>query len=138
MNRKELQDLSRLRRQEAAVLLKSRHYPGAYYLLGYSVEFALKAAIAKQTKKHDFPNKALVNKAYTHNLENLLKLAELQLALEKDMKENRALELNWAVVKDWTEQTRYQANILAAEAKDLYSACSARKNGILPWIRVRW
>lgn len=138
MNRNELQHLSRLRRQEAAVLLKSRNYPGAYYLLGYSVEFALKAAIAKQAKKHDFPNKELANKAYTHNLENLLKLAELQLALEQDMTENRALELNWAVVKDWTEQTRFQANILAAEAKDLYSACTSRKNGILPWIRERW
>ena len=107
-------------------------------ILGYSVECALKACIAKQTKRHDFPDKDLAKKTHVHNLEQLLKLAGLAQDLEKDARANKNLELNWAVVKDWKEISRYTAATSAAEAKDLYSACTARKNGILSWIRARW
>jgi HEPN domain-containing protein len=138
MNRRELQEISKLRRREARVLLKANHSAGAYYLLGYSVECALKACIAKQTKRHDFPDKDLAKKTHVHNLEQLLKLAGLAQDLEKDARANKNLELNWAVVKDWKEISRYTAATSAAEAKDLYSACTARKNGILSWIRARW
>jgi ferritin-like metal-binding protein YciE len=118
--------------------LKAKHYAGAYYLLGYSIECALKACIAKQTRRHDFPDRELATKAYVHNLEQLLKLAGLGPSLDADMAINKILEVNWAVVKDWKEIIRYTTLISAAEAKDLYSACTSRKNGVLPWIRVRW
>lgn len=138
MNRSDFQLISRLRQKEAATLLKAGHYPGAYYMAGYSVECALKACIAKQIKRHDFPSKDLINKAWVHDLEQLVKLAGLGTELEKDMKVNKALELNWAVVKDWKESARYETSISEARAKDLYSACVSRKNGILSWIRKRW
>lgn len=138
MNRLDLQALSRIRRREAATLLRAQHYAGAYYLLGYAIESAFKACIAKQTRRHDFPNKELANKAYSHNLETLLKLAGLEAELDADMRKNKALEVNWAVVKDWSEQTRYTTNISQTDASDLYSACTARKNGVLTWIRSKW
>jgi hypothetical protein len=138
MNRRDLQALSKLRRNEAAVLLKAKHYAGAYYLLGYSVECALKACVAKQIRRHDFPDKDLATRAYVHNLEQLLKLAGLGPALNAEMEVNKTLEVNWAVVKDWKEAARYASSISPAEAKDLYSACTSRKNGVLAWIRARW
>jgi HEPN domain-containing protein len=138
MNRIELQQLSRIRRREAAALLHAKLYPGAYYLIGYAVECALKACIARQTRRHDFPDKELVKKVFVHDLETLLRLAALGPDLEKDMKANKALELNWAVVKDWKESSRYIGAVSYADARDLYSACTGRKNGILPCIRVRW
>lgn len=138
MNRQELQEISRLRRREAAVLLKAKRFAGAYYLVGYSVECALKACIAKQTRKHDFPDKVIAQKAYVHNLEELLKLAGLERTLETDMKTSKNLELNWTVVKDWKETCRYTTSIADADARDLYAACTARKHGILSWIRDKW
>lgn len=120
MNRQDLQELSRLRRREAAVLLKSKHYAGAYYLLGYAVECALKACIAKQTKRYDFPDKHIAQKAYAHDPEQLLKVAGLEQDLKIEMSGNRYLEVNWAVVKDWRESCGYNANISAAEARDFY------------------
>jgi hypothetical protein len=54
------------------------------------------------------------------------------------MKENKSLEINWAVVKDWKESVRYEVTISDIQSKDFYSACTARKNGILPWIKKRW
>lgn len=138
MNRQDLQELSKIRRREAAALLKAKQYSGAYYLLGYSVECALKACIAKQTNRYDFPNKALANKAHVHNLEQLIKLAGLENDLDNDIKTNRTLEVNWAVVKDWKETSRYTCTITPADAKDLYSACTSRTNGILSWIKNKW
>jgi hypothetical protein len=138
MNRQELQALSKNRRQEAAALLKSKHYSGAYYLLGYSIECALKACIAKQINKHDFPNKDLANKAHVHDLEKLLNLSGLESAFQAEAVKNKPFEVNWAVVKDWKETSRYNCTITAADARDLYSACTSRKNGILTWIRKKW
>lgn len=138
MNRQELQEISRIRKREAAALIKAKRSAGAYYLVGYAVECALKACIAKQIKRHDFPEKDLAHKAYVHNLEQLLKVAGLEHALETDMKTNKALQLNWTVVKDWKETCRYTTNITDNDARDLYAACTARKNGILPWIRSKW
>lgn len=138
LTRKQLQQIARMRRSEASALLKAKHYPGAYYLIGYAVECALKACIAKQTRRHDFPNKELANRAYTHDLENLLKLSGLETELDKAVAADKILEVNWAVVKDWDETSRYETQISAQQAKDMYSACTATKHGILAWIRKRW
>ena len=138
MNRQELQQLANLRRADAAALLREKRFGAAYYLMGYAVECALKACIAKQTRRYDFPDKQLASKAWTHNLESLMKLAGTWPDLEKDMRANRALELNWAVVKDWSEHVRYELKISKCQAQDLYSACTARTHGILSWIRQRW
>jgi hypothetical protein len=101
------------------------------------VECALKACVAKQVKRYDFPDKKLANEAFTHNLEQLVRVAGLASEFENDRKARAALDLNWAVVKDWSESTRYEIGITEAQARDLYSACTGR-NGILPWIRKRW
>jgi len=138
MTRAELQAISRQRRREAAALLRSRMYPGAYYLVGYSVECALKACIAKQTNRYDFPNKRLAAESWTHDLEKLVQLAGIGPDLDRDTKASPALQLNWAITKDWSESVRYDLTITAAEARDLYSACTRRRNGILPWIRNKW
>lgn len=86
MNRDTLQRISSLRRKEAATLLKSGHFPGAYYLAGYAIECALKACIAKQTAKHDFPNERLAQDCWTHDLERLVQLSGIGAALAADVK----------------------------------------------------
>lgn len=134
MNREEFQKLSKLRRKEAYYLLKVKQYAGAYYLLGYAVECALKACIAKQTKKYDFPDKNIANKSHVHDLEQLLSLA----GLREDLRTNNSLMLNWSIVKDWNETKRYERNISPSKTKDFYFACTSRKNGVLSWIKTKW
>jgi HEPN domain-containing protein len=138
MNRDALQRVSVQRRREAAALLRAGFYPGAYYLVGYAVECALKACIAKQTARYDFPNKRLAQQAWTHNLEELIGLAGLGPDLLRDRKASPKLSINWAITKDWDEGSRYDVTITRAQARDLYSACTARQNGVLTWIRQRW
>lgn len=138
MNRSDFKQVSQTRVAEASALLNAGHYPGAYYLIGYSIECALKACVAKQVKRHDFPDKKLANEAFVHDLEKLVRVAGLAPAFERDRRANRALDLNWAVVKDWSETSRYELGITEAQARDLYNACTEHKNGILPWIKKRW
>jgi hypothetical protein len=82
MDRKDLRALSRVRLSEARALLKAGLPDGAYYLAGYAVECALKACIAKETQRYEFPEKKRVNASYTHNLEELVRVAELQDGLQ--------------------------------------------------------
>ena len=137
MTRENFHKVSSLRVQEALTLLRAGHYPGAYYLIGYAVECALKACVAKQVKQYDFPDKKLANEAFTHDLEKLIRVAGLSPDFESDRKKDPALELNWAIVKDWSETVRYEVDITEFQARDLYSACTGR-NGVLPWVKKRW
>ena len=136
VTRREFQKLADLRVQEAAVLLHNREMQGAYYLAGYAIECALKACIAKETKRHDFPPKPEdVRDVYTHDLKKLLRLAGLDKQLENDMQGNPALAINWGVVKDWDEKSRYVVSGL--NGKDMHRAVTG-PDGVLTWIKQRW
>src|SRR5215467_363676 len=92
VTRREFQRLAELRANEASILAQRGKQQGAYYLAGYAVECALKACIAKQTRRNEFPPKPdYVRKAYTHDLIELLRLAGLDKQLEADMKLNAVL-----------------------------------------------
>lgn len=138
MNRGELQQLAELRIMEARILLDAGSYPGAYYLAGYAVECALKACIARQTKEYDFPSREIVNKSWTHNLKQLLNLAELKDSLESDMKLNKNLDTFWAIVVNWPGEKRYELGVTQNEAKNLCDAISDPVNGVLQWLKKWW
>jgi len=138
MNRAELQAISKLRTREAKTLLDAGNFEGSYYLMGYAVECALKSAIAKKTKRHDFPDKSAAQASHTHNLEELLRQGGLNTRLTADASSMPQLTVNWAVVKDWRETARYQSAIGQPKATDLYKACMSRKYGVLTWIKKYW
>jgi hypothetical protein len=130
------QRLAELRAQEAGILAQNRKQQGAYYLAGYAVECALKACIARETKRHEFPPKRdYVAQVYTHNLKNLLKLAGLEKQLENDMRANSALAINWGIIQDWDEEKRYVTSGL--RGKDMHAALIG-PNGVLTWIKRHW
>lgn len=135
MNRDELKELTLIRLEDARVLLDSGRYEGAYYLFGYVVECGLKACIAKQTKQYDFPDRRTVNDSYTHDLTKLIKIAGLPL--EQEMGKNEDFADNWSVVKEWSEESRYE-KISENAARDLHSAVVDVKYGVLQWIKRHW
>lgn len=138
MNRKDFQNLAALRVRDAKVLLDSGRFEGAYYLLGYAIECALKACIAKQTRRYTFPEKEFAHKVWTHNLNDLVKLAGLETERIHEGKTNPAFETNWAIVKDWTEKARYEHIVKSSKARDFYSAVVNRKSGVLTWLKKHW
>lgn len=88
MNRSDLQALARVRLAEAQALVRAARPDGAYYLAGYAVECALKACIARQTQRYEFPDKKIVDASYTHNLKELVRVANLE-DLRRDCRQGR-------------------------------------------------
>jgi hypothetical protein len=137
VDRRELQLLSRVRLREAKGLANLGLHDGAYYLAGYAVECALKARIAKATRKHDFPDKKKADASYRHNLRELLKVANLEEARLEQAKRDPVFRNNWDVVQSWSEESRYRFNS-AEDARALVEAVSHRNHGVLRWIKQHW
>lgn len=138
MNRNDFRDLALIRLKEAKILLDNKGWEGAYYLCGYAVECGLKACIAKKTKEHDFPPpRATIEKYYTHDLDSLMKATGQDVQLKMDMAKDKDLELNWNLVVNWKEISRYEKHS-DKEASDLYSAIADSRHGVLEWIKQHW
>ncbi len=136
MNRQDLQNLALTRLEEVEVLLNNHQYSGAYYLSGYVIECALKACIAKQTQKFDFPDKKTVMDSYTHDLEKLVKVAKLDTQF-KDILKDPNFSSRWSMVKDWSEESRYQIHN-RQKALDIYSAITDPNHGVLQWLQQHY
>jgi hypothetical protein len=131
-SRADFEKLIDLRMEEAKLLLDQKYWDGAYYLVGYVVEYALKIRIISQLMKSDsFPEKKLAENYYKHDLTLLRKLADLDVEMDNDA----SVGPQWEIVKDWSEQTRYQIGKTEKEATGLYDAIEKE---VLPWIRARW
>jgi len=124
--------LSRKRIQEAKILFKEGFNSGAYYLAGYSIEFALKAYYCKQML---FPPKDTKD-LYCHSLNTLFQSCGLLGEFEKDMKKNPKLGAAWGTVKEWSEEARYKTFKKEVTANFL-DAINNLHNGVLIWIKKK-
>jgi hypothetical protein len=117
--------------------LALRHSSGAYYLAGYAVEFGLKAAIAKATARHEFPDKVRANESWKHDLASLVKTANLDLTRQDASRKDPIFSANWDLVARWNEQSRYSEKEYIA-AKALIDAISQRQHGVMVWLIRHW
>ena len=133
------QQLARLRLEEAKTLLQDNQSSGAFYLAGYTVECALKAIIAKQFRGDEIPDKALVNRVYTHDLSDLLRLAGLESELDAARRGDSELDRRWSIAKNWSEQARYSV-WTEPEASAMIDAIDGdgKIGGLLQWLSARW
>jgi len=138
MTRQDFQRLTRLRLRDARALLANGNDEGAYYLAGLAVECALKSAIARKTQRHDFPPEPrfLRDSVYIHDLNKLLAAAGLVGALKAAADINAAFKANWALVKDWKAESRYDVSTVP-NARGFYRAVAGR-NGVMSWLRQHW
>ncbi len=129
--------LTKARIKEASILLNKKQYSGAYYLAGYSIEFALKACYCKSVKKNSFPpKKDIYQKLYNHDLSGLLDVSGIKGDFNKQLDKNNDLKSNWGIVKDWNEESRYSI-IDSKDAEAVVKAIS-EENGILKLIQKLW
>jgi hypothetical protein len=105
----DLEALAEARIREAKSLYQARLHSGAYYLAGYAVELAIKACIAKHIRSGFIPDRNFVNRIYQHKFDDLIGLAGLKDALNKDIKGNPQLGGNWGIACGCSEESRYSA-----------------------------
>lgn len=119
MNKLDLERLADLRLAEAEALL------------------ALTPPMPERTAQHDFPDKSFAAKCFTHKARELVPLAGLDIARATAMASDAALARNWLIVKDWTEESRYERWTIA-EATALIDAIREPNHGVLKWIKGHW
>jgi len=118
--------------------LRSRKFSGAYYLAGYSIECALKARLAKHTKRYDFPPEPnFVRDLYTHNLAQLLDKADLKEVFDREEARDPEFGVNWSIIKDWNAKSRYKMQSQRM-ARAIVKAVSDPQHGVLRCIRRLW
>lgn len=139
--RNEFQQLADVRLREAKTLLDSGLWDGAYYLTGYAVEVALKSCIIKTVVATGasflFQDRRFSERCWTHDIERLIELADLEAAWTAATAADPTLSGNWGIAKQWSEQKRYH-RITEIEAKGLYDAVSDPAHGVLQWIKTQW
>lgn len=137
MTRREFQQIAAIRAEEARILLSNRMYSGAYHLCGYAVECALKACIAKQVRRHDFPDRKLAQDSYTHDFRRLVRVAGLEEDLGHELSSHSGFEGNWAKPIQLSEESRYR-QATRKSALDLYEAVTDQEHGVLKWLQQYW
>lgn len=135
--RNELQGLAEAKIISASVLLDNERFADSYYLAGYAVELGLKAVIAKQISAQAIPDKNFINKIYTHNISELVKLGGLVKCLQDEQKSKPKFGAYWGIVGEWSESARYSMTD-PTSAKLMVQAVSEPDEGVLRWIRQHW
>lgn len=139
LTRKQLQELARLRIQEAEALYKARLYDGAVYLAGYAVELALKSRICKILKVAEYPDSGEIGKSFkTHKLEQLKTLAAV--GVDITITKNKDLFDNWSTAVEWDPEQRYTAagKYTQKAAREVLDSITSKPNGVFSWLTKRW
>jgi HEPN domain-containing protein len=138
MHRAEWQKLAAERAKDAKALLAIKRWAAAYYLAGYAVECALKSCvIAYLMRTDDFPDRRFSERCWTHSLTQLVEVSGLEAALDTDLAADPDLLAHWAVVRDWTEASRYAATP-KADAVAMVEAVTDAKHGVFRWLKSCW
>jgi HEPN domain-containing protein len=141
VNRQHFRELALVRLKDAEILLGARQYDSAYYVSGYVIECALKACIARKTRSGDFPDKKRVNDSWTHSPKALLVVSKLDEQLKAARALDPQLDVNWALVAAWSEESRYdrpRKRGARKRAEDTYTAIVDKQHGVLAWLKRRW
>jgi HEPN domain-containing protein len=136
LSRSSLQKLASAKVDDARLLFENKRYPNSYYLYGYGVELGLKACIARQILAETIPDKTILTRVMTHKIIDLIGLAGLSPDL-KDRRVDREFDARWAVVSEWSEESRYEMIdvVLAAAMRD---AVEHPAHGVMTWLKQHW
>ncbi|MBI3209103.1 MAG: HEPN domain-containing protein [Candidatus Solibacter usitatus] len=138
MDRATLERVSELRLCDAEALLAAGRWDAAYYLLGYVVECALKACVAKRFRLHEVPERKLLSVFYTHDLDELLRASEVKSEFDRNAKVNPGVAFNWNIVLDWSPDARYDVNKTESQARELYTAVTDCDSGVWTWLKTQY
>ncbi len=137
MTKADLEKLALVRLEDAIFLLQAGRSSSAYYLVGYAVELAIKACIAKLIQPNTIPDLAFVKAIYVHKLDSLLGTAGLRPAFDAESKVDGELASYWAITNNWSEESRY-AFWDPFAAASMIQAVHEPNHGVFQWVRKHW
>jgi HEPN domain-containing protein len=137
IQRRDLQNLSRLRLAEAEALFAAGKYDGCVYRCGYVVELALKACICKCLDIETYPDSERLFK--THDFDMLELLAGLTVRREAQRRASAVFDYNWNLATGWKPEDRYLLDgNTEADAFAMLQALRSAPEGVLTWLSNQW
>lgn len=137
----DLRTLANSRLASVKLLITNGDYDGAVYLIGYVLEYALKAVVCKKLNLIYYPDNAIYkgergNLFKTHSFDILITLCGLSQFMTITNAPKRLYE-NWSELTKWTTATRYQpiGTYTEQNAKRMLEALEESPDGVLTWIR---
>src|SRR4051794_22829492 len=122
--------------EDARLLFENNRFSNSYYLYGYGVELGLKACIARQMMAETVPDKAVLRGFLDHEIGKLIGLAGLSELLKTE-RENPEFDIRWAIVSEWSVESRYDM-IDAVSATAMRDAVESQKYGVMRWLQQFW
>lgn len=137
-NAANLKALALERLREAECLIEKGHVGGAYYIGGYAIELALKAAICKKLgvemfEKDEVP-RHIAKSFMIHDLSDLVILAGIAIEIENQCRVDNAFHISWSMVSDWSEQRRYELACEVEKAKIFVFSIKI----VMKWLQKNW
>lgn len=137
VNGSSLRELAIARLKTVKILLKNSEFDVAVYLLGYVVEFALKAIICKRLCLTEYPPSSdeLERVFKTHHFDTLLVLSGLSNKINANAPSS--LWNNWSELTKWRVDMRYEpiGTYSKADVEEKIKALEERPYGLLTWIK---
>lgn len=137
VNGPSLKRLAIARLKTVKLLLQNNEFDVAVYLLGYVVEFALKAIICKKVNLIQYPpdSDELERVFKTHNFDTLLVLSGLSNDINANTRGN--LWTNWSELTKWRADMRYEpiGTYTKIDVKEKIKALEDGSDGLLTWIK---
>jgi HEPN domain-containing protein len=129
-------ELAEAKLEDAKLLLSAGRADNAYYLAGYAVELMLKAIVSARFRTDTLTDRAVSTQVFVHDLQRLINLALLDVALREREKADAGFRACLQIVLRWKEESRY-GQYEADEATALIDAVDNSEYGVLPWLRSR-
>lgn len=101
------------------------------------MELGLKACIAAQITAETIPDKEFLKNILNHQFGTLVGLAGLQTELKTKKDVDAQFSANWAIVSEWSPDSRYEANDMAS-AQLIIEAIVEKTSGVMEWIKIYW
>ena len=137
ISKKDLESLAQMRLDDARTLFQGQRFSAAYYVAGDAVELGIKAVIAAVFQANAIPERSLVDRVYSHKLNDLLGVAGLRFKLEADLARDPNLAAAWGIASKWNEASRYEMNDQFAAA-GMIEAVENPNHGVLQWLKKHW
>jgi hypothetical protein len=140
--RPEWQQLAEDRLVDAHTLLTAStpRWSATYYLSGYAVKCGLKSCVLVLLAAKPevvFRDKKLSTDCWTHDIDTLLKAAELLADSRAEAATNMVFKNYAGIVRDWNENSRYE-QIARHRAEVMFEAVTNSNHGVMKWIKARW
>lgn len=136
LTRQDAQRVAQVKLDDARLLARQGRHASSYYLAGYAVEIALKAAAAKTIRAETIPPRGTLDKIFTHDFRKLVAIAGLASELTIACRSDR-FAANWAIANRWSTDSRY-AMIDPFACAALLSAIVDPDDGVFEWLKKHW